>query len=425
MTTRARVVLGLFIFSLLGAFATGQDLYFNLAYLWGGLLLISYLWSRFSLHGVRLERQPRSLRAQVGRTFEEKFILENRSRILKLWVEIRDNSNLPGHRASAVFSQIEKGRKKVWVVRSMCVRRGRYRLGPAELHSGDPFGLFPRTITIAATHYLVVLPKMERITSLKLKTGRLPGGQFLRLRTHKITPNAAGVRDYAPGDSLNRIHWKSTARRQRLIVKEFEFDPRAEVWIVLDAQEDVHAGHIAEVSRSLASGLTYGDFKLPKDTEEYAVAIAASLALYFYERDRELGFICHGRARHMLQSDRGEAQLLRILESLAMVEAKGANSLSATLKVEGSRIARGASVIIVTPSVEKRTISIAQELMRTGSMPMLLLIDALSFGGRSGSENLVKGARSLGIPVWLIRYGDSIAQSFSQQKGQERWIPAA
>jgi uncharacterized protein (DUF58 family) len=42
------------------------------------------------------------------------------------------------------------------------------------------------------------------------------------------------VRDYEPGDSFSRIHWRSTARRDRLVVKEFELDPLADIWIVPD-----------------------------------------------------------------------------------------------------------------------------------------------------------------------------------------------
>ena len=64
--------------------------------------------------------------------------------------------------------------------------------------------------------------------------GILPGGDALRRRTHYVTTNASGVRDYAPGDSYSRIHWRSTARRDRLIVKEFELDPLADIWIVPD-----------------------------------------------------------------------------------------------------------------------------------------------------------------------------------------------
>jgi uncharacterized protein (DUF58 family) len=66
---------------------------------------------------------------------------------------------------------------------------------------------------------------MFNIHSFPLPSGLLSGGEALRRRTHQITPNAAGVRDYAPGDPLNRIHWISTARRRRLMVKEFELDP--------------------------------------------------------------------------------------------------------------------------------------------------------------------------------------------------------
>jgi hypothetical protein len=62
-------------------------------------------------------------------------------------------------------------------------------------------------------------------TNSLCRSGLLSGGEALRRRTHYVTTNASGVRDYAPGDSFSRIHWRSTARRNRLIVKEFELDP--------------------------------------------------------------------------------------------------------------------------------------------------------------------------------------------------------
>ena len=56
----------------------------------------------------------------------------------------------------------------------------------------------------------------------------------------EVTPQAAGVRDYAPGDALRRIHWPTSARRDRLMTKEFDQDPQADVWIFLDAYAPVH-----------------------------------------------------------------------------------------------------------------------------------------------------------------------------------------
>src|SRR5690606_31015882 len=64
--------------------------------------------------------------------------------------------------------------------------------------------------------------------------GLLSGGEAQRQRSHNVTTNAAGVRDYAYGDSFNRIHWRSTARKDKLVVKEFEIDPLVDIWIFPD-----------------------------------------------------------------------------------------------------------------------------------------------------------------------------------------------
>jgi uncharacterized protein (DUF58 family) len=208
------------------------------------------------------------------------------------------------------------------------------------------------------------------------------------------------------------------------MVKEFEFDPQAEVWILLDANAKVQVRKIEEMSADIPAGIVYGDFQIPKSTEEYAVAVVASLALYLLENDRDLGFISHGKARHIVQSDRGEAQLYHILESLAVLEARGEISLPDLLKVEGHRIPKGASVVMVTASVNPQVIASAQDLMRKGLSPVLIFIDAESFGGDQGSQALLKAAQSAGISARLIRYEDSLAQELSPRKTFKKWVAA-
>jgi len=156
MTRRAGVVLGLFTICLAVAVVTGRSLMFSLTYVWGGLLIISFVWARLALRGVVLLREPRTLRAQVGHIFLERFTVTNNSRFPKLWIEIRDRSELPGqwvsaylvgssfqssskrpgHRASAVISGLAAGKDRTWMVRTLCTRRGRFRLGPSlAIHS--------------------------------------------------------------------------------------------------------------------------------------------------------------------------------------------------------------------------------------------------------------------------------------------------
>ncbi|HEU0115066.1 MAG TPA: DUF58 domain-containing protein, partial [Thermomicrobiales bacterium] len=121
------------------------------------ILLFTWLWSRFSLRGVSVWRAPAAERAQVGQTIGEAIEVRNAGRLAKLWVELDDQSTLPGHAVSRVVHV--PGRAGVrWDVETWCVRRGRFRLGPAQLRSGDPLGLFPTGAAAPAAHELVIYP---------------------------------------------------------------------------------------------------------------------------------------------------------------------------------------------------------------------------------------------------------------------------
>jgi len=428
MFTRARVVLALFVLSLIGARVTGRDLFYSLTYLWGGLLVVAFIWSWTTLRGVKISREPRSNRSQVGQLFIERFTLSNLSRTPKLWVETKDTSDLPGfrvttvaiglglgdssdvgaHQSVTVASGFGRGQTRRWLTRTLCTRRGRYRLGPMTLRSSDPFGIFPRVREIPAVHHVVVLPMTVPLEGFPIPSGRLPGGEALRRRTHQITPNAAGVRDYVPGDSFSRIHWRSTARLQKLIVKEFELDPLAEIWIILDSALTPHFELRQPDER--AKVREDGAFQLPPSTIEYGVTAAASLAMHFLQLNRAVGFISYGAARQVIQPEPGEAQRLRLLESLAVLNAVGERSLQDVIKIEGPRIPQGSTAIFITPSVNTDMLAGIRRLRHTGRQPMLVLLDAASFGGPEGSHGIAEAARRSGITARILSYGDNLGE---------------
>ena len=233
MTTQQRVVIFLLIISLLAAVITGSPFYYRLVYVWLLLYLGSWMLARLSLRGISIVRTARTLRSQVGQIFEERIEMINQSRIPRLWIEVEDLSPLPGARGSQVLSLIGSRETRSYLVRTRLMQRGVYSLGPTRLASGDLFGLFPVSKNIPAQESLLVYPMMVDVHAFPSPQGWLSGGEALRRRTQQITANASGVREYAQGDPLNRIHWLSTARRNRFMVKEFELDPLAEVWIFL------------------------------------------------------------------------------------------------------------------------------------------------------------------------------------------------
>jgi uncharacterized protein (DUF58 family) len=259
--------------------------------------------------------------------------------------------------------------------------------------------------------HVVVLPMIVALNEFPLPSGRLPGGEALRQRTHQITPNAAGVRDYAPGDSFSRIHWKSTARRRKLIVKEFELDPLAEIWIVLDGARTVHSQKPDIIDEDEHVSSEEEIFRLPPSSEEYGVTAAASIAYHFLQRGRAVGLVAYGEMRNVIQPEPGDAQQYRLLESLAVFKATGGVELEDVMKIESPRIPQGATVILITPSASTKLLASVHHLSHAGRQPMLISLDAASFGGRESNAAFVDAASRSGVLSRTLRYGDDLGSA--------------
>ena len=144
--------------ALLFALNTGRDLAFDLLYFVTGVILLALWWAWANLRGLQLRRVTRPQRSQVGRYLEESLELTNNSRWPKLWVEVLDHSDLPGHQISRVVNSLGRHATSRWQARTLCRLRGRFTLGPMALTSGDPLGLFRFTTDAPGTLALVVVP---------------------------------------------------------------------------------------------------------------------------------------------------------------------------------------------------------------------------------------------------------------------------
>jgi len=424
-----RVVLVLLGLSLWALVVTGNSIYARLSYLWGILLVGSWVWSRLALQGIRVRRKPQTLRAQVGQVFEERLEIRNEGRLPRLWLEVRDRSDLPGSQRARVFTMIGGRERRSFRARTRLVQRGVFSLGPTALYSSDPFGLFPVSCTQPSSASLLVYPMMVEVRAFPNPPGLLPGGDALRRRTHQMTPNAVGVREYVPGDSKNRIHWPSTARRERLMVKEFELDPLADVWIFLDADRKVQAAlpYSPPTQAMDAMWSPWKEVGLPPSTEEYAVSIAASLGRYFLSRGRAVGLAsCRQLPEtgpNVLPPDRGGRQLGKMMEALALLQAEGDLSISALAMAQARHLPRGSMVILVTPSVQEELVLAVVALLQRGLRPVLVLMDAASFGGLPGTESLANAVEALGVPVCRIAKGEDLGDALSMTEWDRVIVP--
>ncbi len=421
---RSWVLFVLWLVSVLAALAIGNPIFFSLAYLFTAILLFSFLWAWLNVNLVRVTRHIRSRHIQASEFADERFVIENTSRLPKLWIEMKDHSSLPNHQASRVVSNLGGKHQQSWHVRTPCYLRGRFTLGPVTLTSGDPFGLFLFEKQLDRfTSHIVVYPMALPLPGFHPPVGEQTGGDAVRRRTHYITTNVSGIREYAFGDSLNRIHWPSTARTGRMMVKEFELDPMADVWVFLDLERRVQAGLRSEEVEAPTLPEVHWEklpeFKLPPSSEEYGVAIAASVCKHFLGQSRAVGFLTYGDAGHreIAQSDRGERQMSRINEILAVIQAHGTIPLAEVLAAETARFSRNTTLIIITPAIDAEWIAAARHLTSRGVRVTAVLIDPGSFGTPYNSVDTEIELTASHIPHYVVRYGDPLEEALSYGRG--------
>ena len=384
------IVCILFTVSLIVAFSSGFWLISRLANVILVGIPIAYIWARLNLRGLDVSVERPVDRLQEGDSFSERVTVTNTGWFTKLWLEIEDPSDLPGLETERVVSLGPRTQRTFRVV-SHCERRGLYEVGPIKVTSGDLFGLFRVSRSFGEAQHVLVYPRAVELQKFSVPPASLPGEGRFRRPSPLLTPNAASVRDYQPGDSLNRIHWRTTARTGKLMTKLFELDPASDIWLVLDLHGRAQAGE--------------GD----DGTEEHAVRIAASVARFFLLANRNVGFLAYGKRFQVEEPERGLPQFTRILEALALARAEGDVPLADLLNHEGGRFGRHTTVVTITPSTEESWVVSLQQLSGRGVKLATILLEADTYGG--GNALFVFGAlAAAGVETYSVKQGDDLAR---------------
>jgi uncharacterized protein (DUF58 family) len=366
----------------------------------GGLWLMSYVWVRLLARGLRFSRVMRFGWAQVGDRLEEHFELTNRGAVPALWVEVVDHSTVPGYPAGWT-TEVEARRLRRWSRWAISSRRGLFTLGPTTLLTGDPFGVYTVSLHYPASMPFLILPPVLSLPSIRVSPGGLSGEGSPRPDAPERTISAASVREYVPGDSRRWIHWRTTARKGSLHVRLFDGMPAGNWWIVLDMDRRVQVGE--------------GD----DSTEEHGVVMAASLANLGLQLRKSVGLVMHGQDLVWLPPEGGDTWLWRILRDLALVS-PGPRSLSDLLEQMKSEIGRLASLIIITPAVDRAWVEALLPLMKRGVVPTVLLLDPIAFGGSSDANETVELLANLGVTRYIIT-PDLLNSSEARPAWQETW----
>lgn len=284
-------------------------------------------------------------------------------------------------------------------------RRGVYESAAVDLRSGFPFGTGKAERSSVVVSRMVVHPRWVSLSGVPLlEAASIPSEALHDRRRRGAGLDFFGVREYRPGDSLRHVHWKSTARGGRPVVREYEELPASRIGIFIETLEVVG--------------------EEPETTLEDSVAAAASLAVYGLEVGHPVQLFSAGAAGvdHLYEPGRTEA-----LDWLAEVGPRGGRGLGAVVNGALGEVAPRSTNFVIFPttmrgSAEAR--AAVSALQGAGTRVIALIVSAASYGtGVSGAltapqeEALATELASSRTIVYRIERGKDLTECL-----REPWI---
>lgn len=285
--------------------------------------------------------------------------------------------------------RLPHGRPVTVRYRLLGAARGRYRIGPARLRLVDPFGLVRRTRHLNHHEELIVYPAVEPLpdrADAATPPGRGDGDQH---RVLEMGDEFHTMREYVQGDDLRRVHWPSTARQQKLMVRQHELPWRAETTFLLDTRADAHGSD--------------GDASL-----ETAISAVASVACHLAAQ--------HHQLRLVTETDRaappvvGRRALLDRLAALTPSEAPNLGGAGELLRAGGGE---GLLLACVAPPPGREPVATAADtraLLHAGRR--FSHCAAVVVHGPRGAERAAELVSLLGAAGWrsvALPAGDPLA----------------
>jgi uncharacterized protein (DUF58 family) len=336
--------------------------------------LLAAAWSWWCARHLRLFRETSQGGRVAGEQLVERFTLENRSGLPIRLVEVRDLSRLPGAAATRVVSLAPR-QILTWDSTRRLNTRGRYELGPTEVRVADPFGLFPRRLTLPGIDTLVVYPSLVSVPCRSLpaapahpplgrprgkaSTGPPPLRPVPRARTQRPPPAAPSA-------------------------------PASDLLLLLDLRHASHSGDGAESSL------------------DYLVTLAASVAHAASGHGRAVALAASDGRLSRISAGRGELQDRALLEYLATARSDGLIPFSELVRREMPGWRQRGGVVLITPDEGQDWVAAVAASSAPGTRSLAIFVDPAGFRARPATR--VPAQWRLVMDLWVVHRGDDLSR---------------
>ena len=408
-----------------------------------GLLLLlvigaTDIWARYCLRNLRYQRQFSEQRALFGEEVTLSLSIENAKLLPLPWLEVEDSMpralTIKGYKLrgsirsnNVILESLFSPRWYERVTRRytlQCNARGVHQFGPTTVRSGDVFGFLNQEESLSNWQYLLVYPLVVPLTRFSLPA-RYPFGERRAPRRLLEDPSRViGVRDYAYGDSLRRVHWKATARTMQMQSKVYEATTTYTLEIFLNVSSRLNGyfsinPELQELAICAAASVSNWAID-----EGYAVGFHANTIMYMPEEgaalmgEQEEDNTAHEleatvaaqlkRRRIHLPPASSDEQRKRIMEVLARIQPFFGSSIEEIIQSERTRLPAGATIVLITSSVNDplletlarvRQAGHAVTILYVGDSPAPLRLGGISVYHIGGEETWQELLAAYGSPM--------------------------
>ena len=337
----------------------GQRDLIVLALLVFGMVFGAKLWTRISLSGIKCHSMVDKRKVFPGEKLTLKIKAENK-KFLPVWLRMKVPITGPIYPSSGERT-LAKEDSLLWYQRAhfdwelIAHRRGVHQIGPPHIFAGDLFAFFSREKEAEEFHHIIVYPRLVPLKSFSLPRRDLFGVPGARSPVQDPI-YIVGTRNYQHGQPAKYIHWKASARYNRLQEKVFEPTEQEKVLIVVDVNQFV--SHEAE------------------EEFEHTLEIVASLAVRMDKRGYAVGLVTNGTSvgggPTIVPIARNPQQLPAILEVLARLQMESKGDLLDVLR-RGLELRWDMSCVHFTYE-EDGTVVTAEEYFKHRKTPVIVFV---------------------------------------------------
>lgn len=278
-------------------------------------------------------------------------------------------------------------------------RRGYYELGDLEVVVNDVFRFFSLKKSIKSNISLIVYPKIIRLSTFEIMASQQLGELRVFDQAFLDKSRTSSLKPYQEGDSIKRVHWKMSAKKDEIIVKDYENRGDTHVAVFIDND---HKHFARDMDRRL---------------EDKIVDVAVCMVNYCLDQHVEIVLETQKGKNFIRIVGQEKSDMKPFLEAMAVFNGDGEKDFRTFMQPRVETLRKGATVIIITSCLDKAMGAQGIHLKMSNLNPLFIVVMDRETGNGWIDTDIEKKLKHEGINLYMIDHSTSIKQVMEGQYG--------